>query len=206
MRLLYTLPLVLAVVTDYAQARLASENGHNARRSLALHGTASNRRRDQIIDHNRLGKNGGEEPLSFAAQNITWSTTPFNPTGIPLAVRSPYLSTWLWGGTHDRFGDLTAQQPSFWNGMLAVGLFSEAKLRIFYAGNILPWCGTVMVDGIVYTWMGVPAQCAPGGRTAVQQSLNFTASQTTFTFTAGGANLRLVHCTGQKKLTIVHYR
>lgn len=63
-----------------------------------------------------------------------------------------------------------------------------------------------MVDGIVYTWMGVPAQCAPGGRTAVQQSLNFTASQTTFTFTAGGANVRLDHFPGQIKLTSVYYR
>ena len=42
--------------------------------------------------------------------------TPFLPTGIPLAVRSPYVSTWLWGGANDRGDSLTAQQPSFWNG------------------------------------------------------------------------------------------
>ena len=32
-----------------------------------------------------------------AGQNgpTTWSTTPFNPSALPLAVRSPYLNTWL---------------------------------------------------------------------------------------------------------------
>lgn len=174
-QLVLALAASLSLVVANADAKLSSENGHagSSRMSIKLRSPSSHAvsaaRRDQIVDYKRLGVN--QNPFNLAAQNITWSTTPFNPTGIPLAVRSPYVSTWLWGGTHDRFGDLTAQQPSFWN------------------GNSLPWCGTVMVDGIVYTWMGVPAQCAPGGRAAVQESLSFTASQTVFSFTAGAVNV-----------------
>ena len=126
MRTFALLQLALVVLSSsVANAGLSSsENGHSTRRSLRLHAGsagAENRRRDQIGDHVRIGQNseGGslQKPIQFAAQDVTWSTTPFNPTGIPLAVRSPYLSTWLWGGTHDRLGDLTAQQSSFWNGM-----------------------------------------------------------------------------------------
>ena len=32
---------------------------------------------------------------SFTALAIPWTATPFNPAAFPLAVRSPYLSTWL---------------------------------------------------------------------------------------------------------------
>ena len=43
-----------------------------------------------------------------------WQSTPFNPPAIPLAVRSPYLSTWLQGG--DSGGRLNGQWPTFWTG------------------------------------------------------------------------------------------
>ena len=88
--------------------------------------------------------------------------------GIPLAVRSPYLSTWLWGGANDRGGNLATQFATFWN------------------GNNLPWCGTLLINGITYTWMGVPSICSPNtGRGATQLSLNLTATSTTFVMRAG---------------------
>ncbi|KAK9899072.1 putative glutaminase A [Cystobasidium minutum MCA 4210] len=114
-----------------------------------------------------------EKQVKRAETDITWEVSPFNPTSIPLAVRSPYLSTWLWGGTNDRFGDLTTQQASFWN------------------GNTLPWCGTVLVDGQAYTWMGIPSNCAPGGIQATQRSMSFTASKTTFVMRAGTVDITI---------------
>lgn len=72
-----------------------------------------------------------------------------------------------------RFGDLTTQQPSFWN------------------GNTLPWCGTLFVDGQAYTWMGIPSNCAPGGIQATQRSMSFTASKTTFVMRAGTVDVSL---------------
>lgn len=56
-------------------------------------------------------------------------------------------------------------------------------------GNTLPWCGTVLVDGQAYTWMGIPSNCAPGGIQATQRSMSFTASKTTFVMQAGTVNV-----------------
>lgn len=52
-------------------------------------------------------------------------------------------------------------------------------------GNTLPWCGTVLVDGQAYTWMGIPSNCAPNGIQAIQRSMSFTTSKTTFVLRAG---------------------
>jgi hypothetical protein len=40
-------------------------------------------------------------PLALAtvAAAVSWEATPFSPASVPLAVRSPYLSTWLPGST-----------------------------------------------------------------------------------------------------------
>jgi hypothetical protein len=40
-------------------------------------------------------------PLALAsvAVAVSWEATPFSPASVPLAVRSPYLSTWLPGST-----------------------------------------------------------------------------------------------------------
>ena len=37
--------------------------------------------------------------------------------------------------------------------------------------------------------MGIPSNCAPGGREATQNSLTWTSTQTVFHFTAGGVNI-----------------
>lgn len=44
---------------------------------------------------------------------VSWTATPFNPASIPLAVRTPYLSTWLPQGAGTA---LNAAWPTFWNG------------------------------------------------------------------------------------------
>lgn len=109
------LQLSLAV-TLVASARSSYEGSHSSRRSLNLGAAIHQTTNHALLARSFDLEDGSRGTVKRAQQDITWSTTPFNPTGIPLAVRSPYVSTWLWGGTHDRFGDLTQQQPSFWNG------------------------------------------------------------------------------------------
>ncbi|KAG9236430.1 hypothetical protein BJ875DRAFT_525698 [Amylocarpus encephaloides] len=60
--------------------------------------------------------------------------TPARPPAIPLAVKSPYLSTWQPAGSDGGNGGyLVGQWPQFW------------------AGQIADWTGMIRVDGIVYT-------------------------------------------------------
>ncbi|KAJ7760336.1 hypothetical protein B0H14DRAFT_3096426 [Mycena olivaceomarginata] len=92
----------------------------------------------------------------------SWTSTPFNPPSIPLAVRSPYLNTWLPQGQGVALNDAW---PSFW------------------AGRITAWVGFVRVDGISYTFLGTP----PLSPYPVWEltSPKFTSTQSTFVLSAG---------------------
>lgn len=59
---------------------------------------------------------------------------PFMPVYIPLAVKSPYHSTWFKGG--DGGGNLATDWPVFWT------------------GEPVGWAGLVRVDGRTWGWMG----------------------------------------------------
>ena len=50
---------------------------------------------------------------TLAAPAASWTSTPFSPASIPLAVRSPYLSAWLNQGSGTA---LNADWPKFWTG------------------------------------------------------------------------------------------
>ncbi|THH26639.1 hypothetical protein EUX98_g7550 [Antrodiella citrinella] len=95
----------------------------------------------------------------------SWTTNPFNPAAIPLAVRSPYLSAWLPQGGGNA---LNTAWPTFWTGM------------------IVGWAGYVSVDGNVFTFLGAPSVTATQ---AVQKSFQFTSTQSTFVMTAGPVDL-----------------
>ncbi|KAG8872279.1 hypothetical protein FRB98_009705 [Tulasnella sp. 332] len=101
---------------------------------------------------------------SLVDAQVTWNAVPYNPSAIPLAVRSPYLSTWLQQGTGKT---LFNEWPTFWN------------------GDITGWAGYIRVDGTAYAYMGTG-----GGATAsVQKSVTITSTQSTFVITAGGIDL-----------------
>ncbi|KAJ0109163.1 hypothetical protein J7T55_002355 [Diaporthe amygdali] len=87
--------------------------------------------------------------------------SPARPPAWPLAVRSPYLSTWLDGSSG---GSLAGHWPTFW------------------AGQITGWQGFVAVDGAVYNWMGA----APGPAVANQTSATYSSTNTVFTFDVEG--------------------
>ncbi|KAJ4001761.1 hypothetical protein F5050DRAFT_1721221 [Lentinula boryana] len=97
-----------------------------------------------------------------------WTSTPFNPPSIPLAVRTPYLSCWLPQGSG---AALNAVWPEFWT------------------GSILGWAGFVKVDGVAYSFLGAPAVSGATFTQATQQSFSFTSTQSTFVLSAGPVDL-----------------
>ncbi|OAA66608.1 hypothetical protein SPI_01184 [Niveomyces insectorum RCEF 264] len=96
---------------------------------------------------------------AMAAADSTFS--PVRPPSIPLAVRSPYLSTWLDG---DSGSILPGSWPHFW------------------AGQITGWQGFIRVDNVTYNWMGA----APGPDPVTQTSFRYTSTKSIFTFDVAG--------------------
>ncbi|PYH47798.1 glutaminase GtaA [Aspergillus saccharolyticus JOP 1030-1] len=96
---------------------------------------------------------------SFVGATSVFS--PARPPALPLAVKSPYLSTWLAAGSDGGNGGyLAGEWPTFW------------------AGQINGWAGMVRVDGTTYTWMGLP-----GTTTVNQTSYVYTSTRSIFTMT-----------------------
>ncbi len=115
----------------------------------------------------RAADGGGADAAAAAgAATVTLGGADVRPPSIPLAVRSPYLSTWL------PATELTSVTPQFWNG----------AARGFV--------GLAMIDGQPYAWAGEPvlsngATVSP--MTAV--STDVTATRSIFTASAGGVQL-----------------
>src|SRR6202035_568477 len=89
---------------------------------------------------------------------------PLRPPAIPLAVRSPYLSTWI--STHNK-ETLDGQWPIFWTGA-EVG-----------------WSGLIQVDNTTYEWLGYPSSALPNIESAITKSVEYTATKSVFTISAG---------------------
>jgi hypothetical protein len=107
--------------------------------------------------------------VTSALAAVTWNAQPLNPPAFPLAVKSPYLSAWLPQGSGAALND---RWPTFWT------------------GATLGWCGLVRVDGVAYSWMGIP-QTDVAYKKAVQKSSKV------FSFCYIGAIVSqfcLVHC------------
>ncbi|KAE9407196.1 DUF1793-domain-containing protein [Gymnopus androsaceus JB14] len=93
-----------------------------------------------------------------------WTSTPFNPPSYPLAVRTPYLSTWLPSGSGAALNDVW---PQFWT------------------GAITGWAGFLVVDGDAYSFLGDPDVSGAAFAKATQVSAEFTSTQSIFTLKAG---------------------
>ncbi|GLI76787.1 hypothetical protein PoHVEF18_005065 [Penicillium ochrochloron] len=102
---------------------------------------------------------------SFVASIGAQSTfSPARPPALPLAVKSPYLSTWLNAGSDGGNGGyLAGEWPVFWE------------------NQITGWCGLIRVDGAAYTWMGLP-----GSTTVTQTAFEYTSTKSIFTMDVGG--------------------
>ncbi|TFK43420.1 DUF1793-domain-containing protein [Crucibulum laeve] len=105
-----------------------------------------------------------------SVQALTWTTTPFNPPAIPLAVRSPYLSAWLAQGAGAALNDVW---PTFWT------------------GSVVGWAGFVKVDGKAYSFLGAPNVPGAAFTKATQKSSQFTSTQSIFVLSAGPIDLTI---------------
>ncbi|KAJ2958686.1 hypothetical protein NQZ79_g5697 [Umbelopsis isabellina] len=87
----------------------------------------------------------------------------------PLAVRQPYVSTWL---PHD---SLSGNWPAFWS------------------GTVKGWEGLIRVDGTTYEWMGAASTGSGVNITNVakQNAITTTPTQTVFSLTAGPVNVNV---------------
>jgi hypothetical protein len=95
--------------------------------------------------------------------NVTFC--PIQPPSFPLAVRNPYLSTWI---PSKLVKDLPSSSPQFW------------------AGQDLTWSILARVDSVAYNLMGVNKP-GNGTRSAVVQKAEFTSTHTYFSLKAGAA-------------------
>ncbi|KAJ7590931.1 DUF1793-domain-containing protein [Mycena floridula] len=98
------------------------------------------------------------------------AVTPFSPPSFPLAVKSPYLSAWLPQGTGTALNDAWAT---------------------FWTGQILGWVGFVKVDGVAYSFLGIPDVAGATFTKATQKSAKFTATQSIFVMSAGPVDLTI---------------
>ncbi|KAI0737544.1 DUF1793-domain-containing protein [Daedaleopsis nitida] len=105
---------------------------------------------------------------AHAFAQISWSTDPFTPAAIPLAVKSPYVSAWLPQGAG---AGLSGNWPTF------------------RSGGILGWAGFVNVDGTSWRWMGDPIVPNTTFTNVRQTVVQLTATQTVFEMTAGPVDI-----------------
>ena len=92
-----------------------------------------------------------------------------NLPSYPLAVKSPYLSTWVPG---NQIGDAPTAQPEFW------------------AGQDITWSILARVNGVTYTLFGVPGGIS-NTTAATTGAVTYTSSHTLIHVTAGGVNFVL---------------
>ncbi|EJD03589.1 DUF1793-domain-containing protein [Fomitiporia mediterranea MF3/22] len=98
------------------------------------------------------------------AQDPAWTSSPFSAPALPLAVRSPYLNTWLGQGGN------ALPLHAFWTKLWRMDIDTG-------------WYSLVVVDGVAYRIMGEMG--VPSISPATQTSTEFTATRTSFLFMAG---------------------
>ncbi len=106
------------------------------------------------------------DATSAASPAAASTFAPLRPPAVPLAVRSPYLSTWV------AADNLAGTWSSFWN------------------GHVTALCGLARIDGTAYLFAGAPN--LPGGpalTTMQQVSLQLTATRSIYRLSGGGVTL-----------------
>ncbi|KAI1336792.1 glutaminase A [Xylariaceae sp. FL0016] len=91
--------------------------------------------------------------------------SPARPPAVPLAVKAPYLNSWLDAGSDGGNGGyLAGQWPVFWE------------------QQVTGWAGFIRVDGTPYVWMGAPT----GADSVNQTAFSYTSTRSTFVMSVDG--------------------
>ncbi|TVY28464.1 Glutaminase A [Lachnellula hyalina] len=106
--------------------------------------------------------------------------SPARPPAIPLAVRSPYMNTWLeLGSDGGSQGFLPGAWPRFWAG-------PQPGEAVGANGAVTGWTGLIKVDGASYTWMGQPKIGDDFPTNVKQTSFEYTSQRSTFIMNVAG--------------------
>ncbi|TAQ86070.1 hypothetical protein B7494_g5616 [Chlorociboria aeruginascens] len=117
--------------------------------------------------------------LATVAIVVSGSTfTPARPPAFPLAVKSPYMNTWLEAGSSNN-GLLAGAWPRFWAGLQPGAVAGST-------GAVTGWAGLIKVDGTLYTWMGAPTVSGSLPPSVTQESAEYTSERTTFIMNVDG--------------------
>lgn len=100
--------------------------------------------------------------------------SPLRPPAVPLAVRTPYLSTWV--STHNK-ETLNGQWPIFWTGA-EVG-----------------WSGLLQVDNVTYEWLGYPSSALANIESVTTEAVYYTATKTVYTIFSGEVGVNVTFLT-----------
>ncbi|EKM54240.1 uncharacterized protein PHACADRAFT_54337, partial [Phanerochaete carnosa HHB-10118-sp] len=97
---------------------------------------------------------------------------------VPLAVRSPYLSSWM-NTTNLRVGSGAPLAPRIW--------------PVFWNNAILGWAGHIRVDNdITYIWLG-DAGSPAGLNSSVLNNIQITPTRTVMSITSGPIDLNITY-------------
>jgi hypothetical protein len=107
---------------------------------------------------------------SICSLPTTTSGASIQLPSYPLAVKHPYLSTWVPGNQLD---DIAKARPQFWN------------------GQNLSWPVMARVDNFAYALFGVPDPWIDGPVNAQTESVSYTSTHTIFRLSAGKAKVIL---------------
>ncbi|ESZ97777.1 hypothetical protein SBOR_1838 [Sclerotinia borealis F-4128] len=117
------------------------------------------------------------------AVNFVYGSTfsPVRPPAIPLAVKSPYMNTWLESGSVGGSGGiLPGYWPRFWAGPQPDNSVAGG------AGSVTGWAGLIKVDGTTYTWMGAAGVNGVVPPSVTQDHMEYTSSRSTFLMNVAG--------------------
>lgn len=130
---------------------------------------------------------------AIAQSDGQWTTSPFSPPAIPLAVKSPYLNSWLpqgsnassaneaWATFWNEVGQSDGISTASFNCSELVSLLQKAQGRLLQ--GITELYAGVNVDGTSYRLLG--AAEVPNVQAAQQLAVDITATRTSFLFKAG---------------------
>lgn len=159
----------------------AESAGHSRRRFLAMTGAAGVAATAaglvlptaaRAATPDRESSESVDAVVPFAARGGRTPTptfAPIRPPAVPLAVRSPYLSTWMPADS------LAGTWPTFWT------------------GHVTAMAGIARIDGTAYVFLGNPALAGSNPFPTMRQvSLAVTGSKSTYVLQQAGVEVQVV--------------